>query len=873
MPTRRLAFASLPFGLSLALGTSPARAQDDIAADLRPTRGVEIPAGAVVGDADATALELNPGQLGMLSDSSLVLVSNFWPGDAVRPGRGTGLFYGAPFLGSAAVGLGYQWLRPSGTYEADGKLQLDPVYKLQLGFAVRHGSRFGLGVTWNRFWGDGRAIGGQSTWDLGLTLRPYRRLGLGVAVHDLGRPSLGAAGTLQRVWEPEIALRPLANDRLEIAGGVRLGEQKRDFGWHGRLMTRLFDGLRVFAETEAAPFDAVGGNVTDWRFTLGLWVDFEHVGLGVAGVGGSNGGFGPSNERRISSGASVLARYSRDRYPGFSGRRHVERIELADLGSDRKFVDLVLRLRRLQDDGGASGVLLRIEDLDLGLGRIEELRDLVAGLRRSGKTVTAYLGSPGTPEYYLAAACDRIVIPPTGGLWLTGLSQTVTFYKGAMERLGIEVDLVRIAEFKGAMEPYVMTEHTEPVRENKNALLDDSFGRIAAAVADGRKAAGVTPERARALVDKGSFIPEEARTAGLVDDVKPWAEMEKIDGVSVRRPDGSPVHQTGWARPGVAVILVDGTITGGKSQELPFGLEGAAGSETIVAALDEARRNRGVRAVVLRVNSRGGSAEASDDIALAVARVRKAGKPVVVSMGDVAASGGYYVAAPADEILAEPSTTTGSIGIFTFHLDVRSLVDKIGIGTETYNRGARADYFSPYKAWGDDERAMAAESIRHMYERFLQTIVDGRKARGLTRNGVDAIGRGHIWTGSQALGHKLIDRTGGLGAAIDEAARRARLPRGPGGLPEVAVLPRVPQSLLSEVVDVPGVGSLTSAAVGAGSGADAAAPVAAPAMGPADLAARVLGPAARDAARVLAPLVLAGGDRPLALVPYDLRVR
>jgi protease-4 len=260
-----------------------------------------------------------------------------------------------------------------------------------------------------------------------------------------------------------------------------------------------------------------------------------------------------------------------------------------------------------------------------------------------------------------------------------------------------------------------------------------------------------------------------------------------------------------------------------------------------------------VAAVVLRVNSPGGSAFASDVVARAIGKLRKAGKPVVVSMGDIAASGGYYISAPADVIFAEPSTLSGSIGIFGYKVDVRKLMGTLGVSTETYRRGLHADYLSPYRPWTDEEIKIAAEKIRHFYELFLTTVVDGRRAQGLTRARVDEIGRGHVWTGAQARSLGLVDRTGGVTDAIDLAAQLGHVPFNRDGLPPLMVLPRPAGGLFH---------LLTSRSEDDDEAEAASA-----------LRETLSRSGAAAALRLLAPFLLGNGTGIEARLPYDLEIR
>ncbi|HVR64938.1 MAG TPA: signal peptide peptidase SppA, partial [Polyangia bacterium] len=458
---------------------------------------------------------------------------------------------------------------------------------------------------------------------------------------------------------------------------------------------------------------------------------------------------------------------------------------------------------------------------------------------------------------------------PAGELSLRGLGQVVTFYKGLLDRVGVRVELVRIAEYKGAMEPFVMTEQSAPVRENKNQLLDDVNNRVLAAIVAGRGRAGrgLDERTLRAIIDRGALNPDEALRAGLVDAVKDendiddtLARLSGRRGLHVGDPDVSPQRPQRWGGRRVAVVLVDGTIADGPSQEFPLGLGDVSGSDTLVAALDECRRDPSIGAVVLRVNSPGGSAFASDVIARAVRQVRKAGKPVVVSMGDVAASGGYYISAVADAVLAESSTITGSIGIFAYKLDVQRLASMLGLSFEWFTRGRHADFMTPYRPWTPEEAKLATERIRHFYDLFVETVADGRKARGLTAAGVDAIGRGHVWTGAQALGLGLVDGIGGLAVAIDQAQRLGRVAAGRGGFAELTVLPRPLPSALARLTGI----NVAADEVGEDDRAPAPAPI------PDVPLVRTIG---RGPARLLLPLLSGPGAGIEARLPYDLDIR
>jgi protease-4 len=375
----------------------------------------------------------------------------------------------------------------------------------------------------------------------------------------------------------------------------------------------------------------------------------------------------------------------------------VVRVSLEGIDDDRAFVNLVRGVRSLAADKPVAAVVFKLENVGLGTARIEELRDLMLYLREHGKRVFAYAPSPSTREYYLASAADAIVVHPAGEVTLNGISQSVTFYKSALDRLGVKVDLVRIGSYKGAMEPFVMTEQSPDVKANKARLLDDVFARLTDTIAADRTRVGKRMDAAevRKLIDRGVFTPPQAQAAGLVDGIADQGQLEMVVARALGRPDvgitdleTAPIAPGAWPSRRIAVVLVDGTIVDGPSQELPFGIGGVAGSDTLLSALEECKNDSTVGAVVLRVNSPGGSAFASDVIARAIVRLRELGKPVIVSMGDIAASGGYYISAPPILVFADPSTITGSIGIFAIKVNAGQLARHAGRQRPDHRRGA-----------------------------------------------------------------------------------------------------------------------------------------------------------------------------------------
>jgi protease-4 len=836
--------AALALALVLLAVASPGQAAELAYSSFR---GVLIPGGAMAGDADGTAVETNPGQLGLLDGASLALVIDEWSDRTPRAGRGEALLMGAPLFGGLTLGLGVQSLRSTLGFEESHYV------KFQLGSGLRLSRAIGLGFVWDHLFGHD---GELNAFTVGLGLRFHPMVALGLAARDLTIPSDHRGGTHE--FEGELALRPLGSDRLEAAVALRFEQGSRAPSGvrpRVRLSTRVAAGLTLFGEVDGARDDRfrLYGEYDDytrvtWSALFGATLAFGR--LGVTGAGVANWGHDES-QGNLAPGASFVLRTFPGRRAPLLAPRHVERVILTGLENDGHFVETVVRLRRLADDPFVGAVLLEIDGLDLGLARIEELRGLVAGMRQR-KPVFAQVTAPSMRDYYLAAACDRIVIHPAGAVTVGGLSQTVTFYKNALDKLGVKVELVRIAEYKGAMEPFILTEQSEPVRKNRNATLDDNYSRIIGAIAEGRGPRGLAVESLPTIIDQAVFSPGDAVKAGLVDAVADEKDAEGFVRASlghnwaVREGAGGRFQQRVWTPSRIGVVLVDGAIVEGPEGGLPFSTGGFAYADRIIEAIDELRQDSSISAVVLRVNSPGGSALASDRIARAVFRLR-ARKPVIVSMGDLAASGGYYVAAPGHEIFASPGTTTGSIGIFSVKLDLEALLAKVGLSGETYKRGAHADMSSPFRAWTDQERKMVETHIRSMYQLFLDMVAAGRKSRGITSERADELGRGRIWTGAQALEVRLVDKLGGFSDALDEAARRGGVQLGAGGVPEVVILPRPVSSPLEALMRLQGL--------------QAKAP------------ASPLDGYLRTAARLLGPLLVGAKDGIEARLPYDISWR
>jgi protease IV len=415
---------------------------------------------------------------------------------------------------------------------------------------------------------------------------------------------------------------------------------------------------------------------------------------------------------------------------------------------------------------------------------MQEVRRGVQAFAASGKPTLAWAESFGEvgfrdmAAYVLATAFGELWLQPGGGVGLLGVGIETPFVRGTLDRLGIEPQFEQRHEYKNAADVLLRKEFTAAHREALERLAESVFSDAVETIADAR---GLTHDQIRELIDTGPRTASEAQAAGLVDRLgyrdqayeamrdRTGSEAELLfaDRWRSRRKIAPPPHRRGH----VALVEVRGGITSGRTRRSPMGRQ--AGSDTVSAQLRAARDNDRARAVVLRVESPGGSALASEVIWREVWRLRESGKPVVVSMGDVAASGGYYIASPAEVIVALPATLTGSIGVAGGKLVVDGLLERVGVSTGSVQRGARALMYSPRRGFSEDERARFAATIDVIYNDFVGKVAAGRK-RPVAE--IEAVARGRVWTGRDALEAGLVDELGALRDAVRIARERADLP-------------------------------------------------------------------------------------------------
>ena len=442
----------------------------------------------------------------------------------------------------------------------------------------------------------------------------------------------------------------------------------------------------------------------------------------------------------------------------------------ADQTDSPTLLGIVQALRQAAGDDNVKALVLRCGGSGAGWAKAQEIRWAIQEFKESGKPVWAFLAMAGREDYYIASLADRVVIQPESFLGLSGLHLEVMFFKGALDKLGIKADLIRTGKYKSAGEPFSREEMSPEWREVLNTMLDEFYSQLLEGLSEAR---GQDSEHWRALLDEGPFDSDDALERGLVDDLLDEEEFfealeEELESEELRRLSAKSYAQRAnraVSGPTIALMHAVGSIVSGESSADPFtGAPTTLGSETFSAQLKRLRNDERIAGVILRIDSPGGDAVASEQMLRAVRRL-SAEKPTVVSMSNMAASGGYYIAsAPDVPIVAYPGTYTGSIGVITVHINLRELYDKLGISKESISRGRFAGMFTDYRALTDEERSKVREYVDSIYETFLRRVAEGRDEDA---NSIREVAEGRVWIGSQAAENGLVDQLGGYGVAID----------------------------------------------------------------------------------------------------------
>jgi len=796
---------------------------------------------SVVTNEDSTALVHNPANLALLPGADLRWQAVFLDEAAGVPYQGHSIGLAVPVSElDFGVAMRLDFVNPP-VGDPPARWGDDSRYQwLSMGMAKGFGSS-SIGVSYQHAYSENPLIDSFDSWSIGYTTRPVNQIAFALVGHDVNAPRSRSGGFLSRAYEVGVALRPVSSEALEIGLEGKFIDESEPY-WIPRAT------LGVQIPTLGVLRGEFSYSDPDDRASHQAWIAAVQMAFRMNSTRGSlefgagsifGSGLGDETQAIKNLTTEVAFRSQRAR-TGVEPAAHAIRMRIEDTPGNRDHVALLRRLWDIADqEPTVAAVVLELRTAPGGsFAHVQELRDAVWYLRKRGKRVLCHLEDADGASLYLCAGASRILVNPAGGIRFAGLKTRYFYVRSLMEKLGVRADFVRIGAHKSAPEMFTRDGSTEVSREDKIDLLQQFERHVTLSIAAGRR---IAPATLRERIARGPFIASEARAAGLVDgyafDDELEAEVSKLVGYNVGLVDDEDraPRAPGDFRGGrsVAIVYVDGDMIDGRSETVPLLGVKTVGSYTIADALEQVREDGRVGAVVLRIESGGGSAMAADVIWRQVQLTARV-KPVVVSMGGAAASGGYYIATPATRVFANPLTITGSIGIFYGKADVAELLRKIGVSVETYKTTPRADAESIFRPFTDDERRELERKVAQFYDMFLGRVAEGRH---LSKAEVDSVGQGRVWTGEQAATRKLIDGIGGLRQALDEARKLAKLP---DNAPLVELPPRE-GTLLGRLLGIEGLRATNGLP---------------------------LPPQLLDLARALAPFAIHPPDKPLARMEY-----
>jgi protease-4 len=812
-PTRRL------WKTARALATLLAFAPRDASSDPLPTRAsrLDSPGRNTASEDSAEALVLNPANLGFLPAPELR-----WTGvrctDDVKVNCGHAIDLASPLFFGFSSGLRLDYVLPPVTaFPYDGT---DYAW-LTWGLAFKAADSLSVGVSIQHSYSANAVTGGLTGISAALSYRPDPHLGLAFVAHDFNGPSetgLPPNGypILDRSFVLSAAFRPTGRRGLEIGLDIECFDDIPNAG-NAAQNAGITNSHCLAASGTYEPRATIGidipgvgrarGDVQVWNLA-----NDQHRGVvGTAGLefalGGFTAGGGAMFGNGLGTGTSVgeylTASISGYASPGLYKWKHAVSFRFESTPNVRRHTALLRKLWKVAEDPDVAGValVLRAEPAD-SYAHAEELADAIRVLRARKKKVLCSWEDAGAKSLYVCANADRVLVNPAGGLRYTGLKMQYIYFKNLLDKLGIRGDFVRVSDHKSAPEEFTNEHASETSNADHEDLLREYEAVFTKDVAIGRR---MTEERVRQVTATGPFVASEAREAGLVDGTVYDDEIERAmqdlvgQRVSLQKysDDTLAGGQFGSADR-IALVYLEGDMVDGRSTHVPLVDIDLLGSYSVVDTIKSVKDDDAVKAVVLRIESPGGSSLAADVMWRAIDQLARK-KPVIVSMGTVAASGGYYVAAPARTIYALPLSVTGSIGVFYGKADLSGLLAKIGVNVDTYRTTPRADAESMFRPFTDDERRALTVKIDQTYDIFLERVSSGRH---LSKEEVDRVGQGRVWTGQEALDQHLVDHLGGLREALDEARRLGHLPADA----PIVELPRQEPTLLDVALKLVGLG-------------------------------------------------------------------
>jgi protease-4 len=763
------------------------------------------PGRTIAGEDSAESISLNPANLGYQPAGELRYTGINCPSDSYKTGCGDAFSLAGPIFGGLGSGLRMDYVStPSATPQP---FNGSNYFRFTWGLGWKLGDALAFGVSLERSYSTSTYLNNLFGVTAALSLRPNAHFAFAAVAQDFNGPqSQGLtpqlAPTLDAAYFLGMDFRPTGTRALDLGLEVKWLEGSDEVLPRGVVSFDLPGFGRAMGDIEVAHFPnderrAVVG-------TAGVEISLGHETVGGGVLAGN--GLGPND----AVGEYVTASIAGYVQPGLPKMSRAVWLRLEDTPGTRGHVALLRTLWKISEQSDIKAVTLVLRaDPASSFAHAEEVSDAIRLLRARGKKVLCSLEDGSSRSLYVCANADRIVANPAGTFRYAGLSTQYFYLAQLLDKLGVKTDFVRVSPHKSAPEQFTNNEASPVARADHEDLLRQNEAIFSKDVAQGRH---LTVEQVRAIADHGIALPEEARAGGLVDQLAYDDEIERATQDMV----GSPIRYEQYesephpakyfgTRDRVAVLYIDGDIIDGRSQHIPIIDTRMAGSYSVVDTVKELRDDPTVKSVVLRIESPGGATTASDVMWRALSQLAKR-KPLIVSMGSVAASGGYYVASAGRTIYAEPLTVTGSIGVFFGKVDVSGLLGKIGVNVETYKTAPHADVESMFRSMTPEERERAQGIIESVYSTFLDRV---SQSRHMSREAVDAVARGRVWTGEEAYDRHLVDHLGGLREALETA-------RSLGGLPADAPIlevPHIEKSLFERVLGFVGIDASARAPV------------------------------------------------------------
>ncbi len=681
-------------------------------------------------------------------------------------------------LNTLGFSFSYAWLE--NLYSAE-KEAADPArtkyFNISRGFFFNNTFGFGGGYSFTS--SPYEAYDHYRSWNFGLLLRPVSFLSLGYTLRDINHPDLNGE-PLKRTDTYSLSVRPFDHYLTLSADAVRTeGKPIKEADYYYSAQLYLPRDMSLFASTKSGKYYSFGIRLPfDFGKTRSTTAVVDYFGMTKGGNHPGSSQFGLTLTGEVFQSTIILP-------------KNILKIKIANEISEIEtqslmgrnilcYQDILFSISYAGQDDSVRGIILLIDSSNLGFSQVQEIRQELLNFRRTGKKVHAILLSSGNKEYYLASAADRIYFNPSESFWITGLSAQVYFFKDVMDKVGVKLESVRKGKFKSFNESFTRRHMSEEFKENMITLLKDLNDQFLGAISDSRK---IPRARVEELLSKGFMRPGEALRAGFIDRLDYPESSEK----SILKEQGfnaaviplkdyveqnRKVYQWG-PFPSIAVIHVNGSIIRGKTRDSGELTPDNIGDETYRALLLKVFSDRSIKAVVIRVNSGGGSATASDLMWKYLLIYKKMyPKPVVFSFGNVAASGGYYIASTGDRIFASEGTITGSIGVISGKISLKRLYEKLGINKDVIKMSEFADLFSESRDLTPRERELLQKGVDYAYERFTGVVMKGRS---LSKSDIPRVAEGRVFTGKQARDKGLVDTLAGLLPAVEYARQLARI--------------------------------------------------------------------------------------------------